>query len=175
MLLKITKYATQQILSISNKLLSQSVNKYATQNSRERLIQFVATKYGVYDVCHQHVGCTFHVSITQMWCPGRWLLQTLQRLTVTFTRRFTTAVFWPSALTGTAGHLLTSAVSRPMGLTNTTKVFRCNQKLVNQHDTISRYTICRDYNEWSPVLLTNAIRTIRSRVSLYVFPVFIIH
>ena len=64
MLLKITKYATQQILSISRKLLSQSVNKYAIQNIREKLIQIVATKYGFYDVCHQHVGCTFHVSIT---------------------------------------------------------------------------------------------------------------
>ena len=94
----------QQIPSVSNKLLSQNVNKYATQSIREKLIQFVATKYGFYDVCHQHVGCTFHVSITLAWCPGRWLLQTLQRLTVTFTRRSTTAVFRPSALTGTAGH-----------------------------------------------------------------------
>ena len=63
------------------------------------------------------------------------------------TRRYTTAVFWPSALTGTAGHLLTSAVSRPMGLTNTTKVFRCKQKLFSQQSTISRFTISRDHNE----------------------------
>ena len=59
----------------------------------------------------------------------------------------TTAVFWPSALTGTAGHSVTSAVSRPMGLTSTTKVFRCKQKLFSQHNTISRYTTRGDCNE----------------------------
>jgi len=44
------------------------------------------------------------------------------------TRRYITAVFWPSALTGTAGHLLTNAVSRPMGLTNTTQAFLLQTK-----------------------------------------------
>jgi len=58
-----------------------------------------------------------------------------------------TAVFWPSALTGTAGNLLTSAVSRPMGLTSTTKAFCCKQKLFRQHNTISKYTIFRDHDE----------------------------
>ena len=42
---------------------------------------------------------------------------------------YITAVFWPSALTGTAGHLLTNAVSRPMGLTNTTQAFRCKPRI----------------------------------------------
>ena len=54
----------QVCYSINIKCLKQSVSKYAIQNIKEKLSQFVATKYGIYDVCHQHVGCTFHVSIT---------------------------------------------------------------------------------------------------------------
>ena len=58
---------------------------------------------------------------------------------MTFTRRYIIAVFWPSALTGTAGHWLTNAVSRPMGLTNTTWAFVANKTyLVNiiQHQDV---------------------------------------
>jgi len=58
------KFQILNMLSIDTKRLKQSVSKYATENIKEKLIQFVATKYGFYDVCHQHVGCTFHVSIT---------------------------------------------------------------------------------------------------------------
>ena len=54
----------QVCYSIDIKCLKQSVSKYAILNIKEKLIQFVATKYGFYNVCHQHVGCTFHVSIT---------------------------------------------------------------------------------------------------------------
>ena len=63
-IIKIIKYATQYVSNVSSKLLSENVSKYATENIKENFIQFVATKYGFYDVCHQHVGCTFHVSIT---------------------------------------------------------------------------------------------------------------